>query len=548
MNFWQFKFNIQKGNWKEFETISSGEEFYQEITAYKRMEGSEGDIVFYYQTDKKYQVGIHFITEIISAPHKDESSTGYVIKLKVLRRLKQPFNDTNFLIYNRLQSKLKPMGQGASKYLLKEEDEGKKLFDFLMKGNVYNDIIQIDINSKIINDFNNIREEHIQQGFLFNPFHNLNLIRGEVKHLSFLGNLLNPMGNHFKGNVFLKHFINSLLGYIDLKDNKFLQKFTDKNPLIEIEKQILLNNGDKARIDLWLENDEYIIAIEGKIEAKDSLGQLDKYNDYLNKSKKEFILLYLTLKKNEEPKNLNNSDLKESKKFHLINFEEDIIDFIDDSIEDNTITDNIQNTLIDYKDALLKYMYDYHLSFEYSLSLIDFITKSEFNFLESEKIKDIFFQNKNKYKNTVIEDIAQCFEYAKAYIERLFYVNLRDKAFKNDYMLKDDSEVSLREDKTSIAKDLYKILKVRESRLQPKILHNSLIEFPFDLDGDFFFSIRSDYLGVFKNEIHINIDTLSLLEYGANKIEPDIFKSSYIINLLNKKYRESLILNFLESN
>ena len=42
-----------------------------------------------------------------------------------------------------------------------------------------------------------------------------------------------------------------------------------------------------GRIDIWIENDDYIVAIEGKTETVDSKGQLKKYDDFLKKQKEK---------------------------------------------------------------------------------------------------------------------------------------------------------------------------------------------------------------------------------------------------------------------
>jgi len=549
MNFWQFKFDMKKGEWKEFETITSGEVFDQSITAYKKMQGCKGDIVFYYQMDKKIGIGIHFITEIISEPYKEEYNTGYAIQLRVIKRLSPIFNDMSNKIYVSLQSKLNPMGQGASKYLFLDEDRGEELYRFLMEDNIKVNIQNRTINHNKLKDASSIRDEYIDKGYLFNAFHNLNLIKGEVKHLAFLGNLLNPYGNHFKDDLFLKYFIKSLLCYKDLEDNDILNNFINDNPNIVIEKTIKDNNNKNiGRIDLWLESDNYIIAIEGKIEAKDNKGQLKKYNEYLQEQDKKYLLLYLTLKKGEEPENI---EIEELENFHLMNFEEDILEFIKDVIEDDNITNNIQNTLFDYKDALIKYMYQYHLSFEYSYALIQEITKDKSNFEKYENIKEYYYQNMKSCKNTVIEDIAENFEYAKVYIEWLFFKELKDVVLEDEYILfNHNSTVLLEENDLLIAKDLFLIQNARKERNVFNLSKLGDVEIIFDYkydeenERDFNFSIKNSSIGIFKNMISELVPISDILENPSifpNVLDAQIFKSNNISKLLDKKYRMKLI-------
>jgi len=568
MNFWQFKFDMKKGEWKEFETITSGEIFDQSITAYKKMQGHKGDIVFYYQMDKKIGRGIHFITEIISEPYKEEYNTNHALQLRVIKRLSPIFNDMSNKIYANLQSKLNPMGQGASKYLFLDEDKGEELYQLLMDNSKKVYVENMLINNVDLEEAIEIREEYINNGYLFNAFHNLNLIRGEVKHLAFLGNLLNPYGNHFKDDLFLKYFIKSLLGYEDLKENDILNNFIlnnfiSDNPNVMIEKTIKdKNNKNIGRIDLWLESDNYIIAIEGKIEAKDNKGQLQKYNEFLKGQDKKYLLLYLTLKKDEKPKKVK---IEELENFHLMNFEQDILEFIEDAIDDDNITGSINDTLLDYKDALVKYMYQYYLSFEYSYALIQEITKNKSNFEKYEKIKEYYYQNMKSCKNTVIEDIAENFEYAKAYVEWLFFKELKDIVLEDEYIVfNHSSTVSLEEDDLLIAKDLFLIQNARKERNNSNILVSDTnetiekklgtVEVFFDYKDDeedekyFNFSIKNNSIGMFKNSLLEEIDTLKDINIFDlfSSIFPQVsnsqtFKSNNILKLLDRKYRIKLI-------
>ena len=343
--------------------------------------------------------------------------------------------------------------------------------------------------------------------------------------MAFIGNLLNPYGNHFKEDLFLKYFLENLVGYEDLKENIILKNFVNDNPKVTVEKTIRNEKNENiGRVDLWLESDNYIIAIEGKIEAKDNKGQLEKYNKYLKNQDKKYLLLYLTLKKDEEPINVNKDELVN---FHLMNFEQDILDFIDNSINDENIKDNIQSTLLDYKDALIKYMYNYYLSFEYSYELIQEITKNKDNFTKYEKIKEYYYQNIEECKNTVIEDIAENFEYAKANIERLFLVELKDSYVDDNTFIK--SNLSLDD---NLSKDLYLINKARSERIN--LLGN--ISMTFSNEDDLI-KIDNDFFGLKVNAIdEKNIDNKEFI-----KLESSIFKSDNISKLLDKNYREKLI-------
>lgn len=546
MNYWQFKFDMKKGIWKEFETISRGEKFTQSINAYKKVENSIGDIVFYYRMDKPK--GIYFIAEIASNPYEEEYNTGYAVDMIIIKKLNEPFDDKDYAIYKTLQDKLDPMGQGASKYLFKPEDNGLELYEFLMENTdkLNEKIGEIDPND--YKEISKIKQTHIDNGYLFNAFHNLNLIRNEVKHLAFIGNLLNPYGNHFKDDLFLKLFLQSLLEYDDLYENEILQNFVNDNPFVEIEKVIKNEDGDYiGRIDLWLESEKYIIAIEGKIEAKNNKGQLEKYDKYLQLQNKKYLLIYLTLKKDEEPENIKQEELRN---FHLMNFEQDILDFIEYSINHDEISDNIKNILFDYKDALLKYMFDFHLSFQYAHQLIQKITKDKKSFEKYQQIKEYYYQNKIKCKNTVIEDIAENFEYAKAYIERMFFIvlyqNIIQKLEDQNYTYELDSNLSLADTDVSISKDIFAIANARKIRSHP-IRSEEYVDlgkvYICIKYNDEIIKIENNYFGFMLDDDEYNASYYcddELRQY-SQVISSDVFKSSQLSTLLDKKHLDKQI-------
>jgi hypothetical protein len=543
MKFWQFKFNMKKGEWDEFETIASGEKFTQSTTK-NLLADAIGDIVFYYRTDKDR--GVWFIAEIISSPYRDDYNLKYAIDLRVIKKLDKYFDyEKDFAELHSYYNTTDVRKRVQTQELIKDEFKPQKLYKLLMDKTQKLDVKDIDISDDDTKIASKIKEAYIENGYLFNAFHNLNLIRGEVKHLAFIGNLLNPYGNHFKNDLFLKYFIQSLREYKDLQSNEILENFINNNPAITVEKSIYNADGKNiGRVDLWLESDEYIIAIEGKIEAKDNEGQLKKYDKYLKGQDKKYLLIYLTLKKSEEPEKV---DMKELSNFHLMNFEQDILDFIDYSLEDEHITGNIESTLFDYRDALVKYIYQYHLSFQYSYELIQEMTKDKQTFEKYQKIKEYYYQNMTICKNSVIEDIAENFEYAKAHVERLFFIEIKkyveDK--NENYSLNiDDSSLSLHEDDISIAKDIANIARARKNRINShgrvSVCFNEA-----DVDALFVIEIINDYYGVLLNSITAfslsdeSIDN-PIIEH-CGKLSPDIFKSNNIAKLLDKKYMQKQI-------
>ena len=135
-----------------------------------------------------------------------------------------------------------------------------------------------------------------KEAIRFNIFDILNIRSAETKtHTPFLKNLLDPNGTHGQGNLFL---------------HTFLQNFIPKNKTANFD---LKNIGDynvieeKAtrggRIDIYIDSldisKKFGIVIENKIYAGDQPKQLERYYDYLKKTKglsnKQIIMLYLTV-------------------------------------------------------------------------------------------------------------------------------------------------------------------------------------------------------------------------------------------------------------
>ena len=512
MNYWQFKFNMKDGEWKEFETISSGENFAQSVTK-NRFKNCIDDIVFYYRTDSDR--GIYFIAQIISEPYQEEYNTGYAIDLKIIKRLDPFYNDMSNEYYSKSQLHINSLGQGGTKYFYTDDDKPNELYKLFMDRDTYQSTQSQNtfIDDKDLEEANKIKTEYIANGYLFNAFNHLNIVRGEVKHLAFIGNLLDPYGTHFQNDLFLQYFIQNLCDYKSLSTYKNLETFVDKNPFVEIEKVIKDTDGKYiGRVDLWLENDDFIIAIEGKIEAKDNKGQLKKYNEYLINQDKKFVLLYLTLR-GEKPENIDENELKN---FHRISFTEDILGLIEYALGDENITDHIKNTLFDYRDAVITYLYKFHLSFNYSYALIEEMTKDKKTFLKYQKIKEYYYQNQFKLKNTIVEDIAQNFEYAKANIEKLFFQTLVNHLHGLNNIETEDP---------NIQHIIYTIAKERKNRL----LSFGAVDWDYNEEICF----RNSTNGFYLNETKI--------------LDSSHFKSENIAKLLDDDYRNELIQKIIIS-
>ncbi|MDR0378741.1 MAG: PD-(D/E)XK nuclease family protein [Candidatus Accumulibacter sp.] len=123
----------------------------------------------------------------------------------------------------------------------------------------------------------------------FNIFSILNMERREVEtHSAFLYELLRPEGGHHQGAVFLKLFLETMLGGAS-------DTFT--NP--EIMQEYITPKG--RRIDFVITTDDRVVAIEMKIDAQEQENQLTDYHDAIEKDfpdkAHEFIFLSLEERK-----------------------------------------------------------------------------------------------------------------------------------------------------------------------------------------------------------------------------------------------------------
>jgi|GEM_PF-1542226 len=541
----------QKKNWEDFETLENGHIFDTSVSNHRQMQDRIGDIIFWYRTDKGFE-GIYFVTEVVAQPKQDDAyNTSWSMSLRVIKTLaKNPVVITQKW-FTKTMDKINQMQQGGGIYNLLESEQPEKIWDSVIKNEktVWEKENYI-IDQTLIKTIEDIKQKHIDDGTMFNPFVDMNFVKHEVRHLSFLANLLNPHGSHHQGTLFLKLFIDEILLYNSQNNNQYLQTFCDnENIYVQTEKSI--PNG---RIDIWIENDDYIIAIEGKTESTDSENQLNKYDEYLQKQDKPYLLMYLT-KFGEEP----NNDYPET--LQLVSFKNDIMTFISNSFNIEKLSDTIYLSLNAYYDALIIYLFEFSNSWEYELNLIYEITEDEESYKKYEKVKDFYYYDKHRYKYGVVEDIANIFEKSKAFLEREFLLNLSntldDSLEKEGFYFSQNSNILVKdfEDNPNIDinYDIDTIFEKRKNRtfnytqhhiddIREKTGHN-LIYINELSDEYIVLTILNDYYGLntyfnhFKNEKCINYFSgqhIPLLPF-------DIFYASNISKLLNEDYTLKLI-------
>ena len=184
-----------------------------------------------------------------------------------------------------------------------------------------------------------IEELQKHRGDKFNIFSILKMERLEVNtHSAFLYEFINPKGTHYQEDKYLRIFIDKVLK---------IENFDFEN--VKVNRETFTNTS--RRIDFTIENKDYYIAIEMKIDATDQDNQLSDYYEYAKKQNKEYTeVYYLTL----DGKDASGKSSKGNKlNYEKISFQFDILNFIEKSIEKSANLPIIRESLIQYKNLIL---------------------------------------------------------------------------------------------------------------------------------------------------------------------------------------------------
>ncbi len=171
-----------------------------------------------------------------------------------------------------------------------------------------------------------------------NIFSALNISHYEIRHSNFLSWLLDPVGNHGLNDIFLKRLLIHLL-----VDNRA----KDVNP-IHIPKllyQTVLIHREWHNIDILIEFDDTVIAIENKIGSLEHSNQLERYFKIVEEAfpTKRKVLCYLTPTGNQS--SMSNHYIELGYK-QIVSDLEDILTLYDSSLNERVVTymqDYIEN-------------------------------------------------------------------------------------------------------------------------------------------------------------------------------------------------------------
>lgn len=173
-----------------------------------------------------------------------------------------------------------------------------------------------------------------------NIFRALAIERREIRHSNFIGYLLDPSESHGLGHIFLKKTLRDI--FSDIKSDRRTIFDVDSLNLEKVEIRREWRNID---ITIILNND--IIALENKIDAMDSQGQLKKYQETLGEFQNHNKhLVFLT------PFGLEPND-KDADKYIIYSYEQ-ISNNINTiaNLYKNNISNKVSNYLADYQKIL----------------------------------------------------------------------------------------------------------------------------------------------------------------------------------------------------
>ncbi len=223
----------------------------------------------------------------------------------------------------------------------------------------------------------------------FNVFKILNLATNEVRtHSSFLAELLNPVGSHNQGTVYLKLFINRINSSLSVKNQ--LSGFVFDGAKVIVEKRIGYKNDSKTEggnIDILIKDiNGYEIIIENKINAGDQENQLIRYSNYIKR--KKGLLLYLNLHGHEasqystEDKNANIS-LQINIDYFVISYRDFIIEWLEECHKEAASHAIIRETIQQYI-YLIKHLTGRSINKVMEEQLVQILAK------DSESVKNAF--------------------------------------------------------------------------------------------------------------------------------------------------------------
>lgn len=238
--------------------------------------------------------------------------------------------------------------------------------------------------------------------YQFNLFSMLRDPYDEVHlHSRFLGELLDPKGDHCQEDAFLRLFLQHI----------GIDGFPSRDAEVEREYQ---------NIDIFIRNDDRALIIENKIYAGDQHRQLERYYRAASRMGYDQIaVVYLTLN-GDKPSQKSLGELvdKRDEIVHCISYEEDIHAWLDACIDTAARYPVVRESIVQYQ-RLIETLTGHLLSRRYTMELRDLL-------IDEENI-------------ALATDIAQALAKAKIEIQFRFWEELEQRLRKEGLPVVDGS-------------------------------------------------------------------------------------------------------------
>ncbi|MFP5040482.1 PD-(D/E)XK nuclease family protein [Parasediminibacterium sp. JCM 36343] len=242
---------------------------------------------------------------------------------------------------------------------------------------------------------NHQKEVEKLKGESFNVFSILKMEKMETKtHTPFLAELLNPDGKHFKGNLFLQLFLETI-GYYDLENITPLNVKTASVKPNHYIGPVITENGKESggNLDIYIQADKQSITIENKIdENTEQEKQVVRYCNYNNPYNTVFYLTPF----GTNPSSYSKGALECGVDYHCISYKTHIISWLQKCLKESAEQPILRETIRQY--ILLIQKITYSMDNKQDDELNKLMLQ---NFEEATFISNNFFPLKKRiYENT----------------------------------------------------------------------------------------------------------------------------------------------------
>ncbi len=264
---------------------------------------------------------------------------------------------------------------------------------------------------KFFEDFKKFKEKQDKQKM--RGLNNYNILTSvldksdEVRlHSRMIFSLLNPIGKHYQGTLFLEKFISGLK----------VEQFNINIDNCSIRKEY-------KNIDLYITDGNKHIIVENKIDAKDQENQIKRYIDVIQEkgdqlSENDILVVYLSLDR-EVPSVYSLDDLKimdeyierNEKKvalFKSIHYKEEMLTWLKSCQEEIQNITNLNEVFNQYIDVVNMINYKYKGKI---MSVSSFINKNKANYEMANEIRNNFLKSRKDviepFFNNVIDALVE---------------------------------------------------------------------------------------------------------------------------------------------